>query len=98
VYCFQASSRTLSRCEVKTIGKPKDPVLRIRADGITIEEKTKVPTPSAVSLGTDGRPAAELTEEERQLQLQERIEELEAQAEAMDELDDVPDIPMSDMM
>eukprot|EP00955_Chlamydomonas_euryale_P089054 364432-Chlamydomonas_euryale.AAC.2 len=37
-------------------------------------------------------------QEERQLQLQERIEELEAQAEAMDELDDVPDIPMSDMM
>jgi hypothetical protein len=30
VYCFQASTRTLARCEVKTIGKPKEPVLRIR--------------------------------------------------------------------
>jgi hypothetical protein len=30
VYCFQASTKTLSRCEVRTIGKPKDPVLRIR--------------------------------------------------------------------
>ena len=54
------------------------------------------PSPSAVSLGTAKREPA--TEEERQQALQERIEELEAQAEQIDELEDVPEVPMSDMM
>ncbi|KAG1674729.1 hypothetical protein FOA52_013564 [Chlamydomonas sp. UWO 241] len=98
VYCFQASTRTLSRCKVTTIGTPTDPVLRIRADGITIEDSSTAPNPSAVSLGQDGTAPRELTNEERQAALAERIAEMEAQAEQMDELEDAPDVPDSDMM
>lgn len=30
LYCFDAATKVLSKCEVTTVGKPRDPVLRIR--------------------------------------------------------------------
>jgi hypothetical protein len=30
LYCFDAATKLFSKCEVKTVGKPRDPVLRIR--------------------------------------------------------------------
>ncbi|GAX79553.1 hypothetical protein CEUSTIGMA_g6994.t1 [Chlamydomonas eustigma] len=103
VYCFEAGSRTLTQCEVVTVGTPVDPVLRIRADGVTIEDSGEAPSPSAVSLGRDREQNGDqlahgALPEVSPEALQERIEELEAQAEQMDELDDMPDAPMSDMM
>eukprot|EP00197_Chlamydomonas_leiostraca_P009956 CAMPEP_0202875840 /NCGR_PEP_ID=MMETSP1391-20130828/28020_1 /ASSEMBLY_ACC=CAM_ASM_000867 /TAXON_ID=1034604 /ORGANISM="Chlamydomonas leiostraca, Strain SAG 11-49" /LENGTH=396 /DNA_ID=CAMNT_0049557585 /DNA_START=38 /DNA_END=1229 /DNA_ORIENTATION=- len=96
VFQFDASSRVLSKAVVRTVGNVQDPVLRIRADGITIEDSARAPPPHLVA--TNYNPEDFMTEEEKAAALQERMEELEAQAEELDELDEQPDIPSTDMM
>jgi len=101
VFMFDGKSRSLTKQEVRTVGKPKDPVLRIRADGVVIEDSFTVPTAWKLAMmqynGDEGAPP-ELDEESRQAALQERLEELEAMAEELDELDEAPDAPSSDLM
>ena len=50
-----------------------------RPDGITIEDSGAAPRPVEVSMGINMESRSSLTDEQREEQRQERIEELEAQ-------------------
>ncbi|KAF5838119.1 hypothetical protein DUNSADRAFT_3369 [Dunaliella salina] len=93
VFKFESASRVLSREAVRTVGSPADPILRIRADGITIEDSGQMPTPSQMLQQGDIKLKEE-TEEEKMA----RIQEMEEKAEELDELAEEPDVPASDMM
>ncbi|KAG2441597.1 hypothetical protein HXX76_003218 [Chlamydomonas incerta] len=94
VYCFDGKSRAIGLSEVRMVGQPPlvEPVLRIRPSGLTLEEAYLLPDPIEVSMSTEATDMADMSEEE----LAERLAELEAQAEAMDELDEAPDVPSVD--
>ncbi|GFH30845.1 uncharacterized protein HaLaN_29773 [Haematococcus lacustris] len=97
VWMFSAATRKLVREEVKRVGRNiTDPILRIRPEGVTVEDSARLPDPFDLSLAALDQvdPLSLLTEEERQ----ERIQEMEQQAEMMDELEEQPDASPSDMM
>eukprot|EP00198_Chlamydomonas_reinhardtii_P008839 XP_001698176.1 predicted protein [Chlamydomonas reinhardtii] len=93
VFCFDGKSRTMALSEVRLVGQPPlmEPVLRIRPSGLTLEESYLLPDPIEISMNT-AVDLADMSEEE----LAERLAELEAQAEALDELDEAPDVPSVD--
>ncbi|KAG2451962.1 hypothetical protein HYH02_003735 [Chlamydomonas schloesseri] len=94
VFCFDGKSRTLGQHEVRLVGQQPlvEPVLRIRPSGLTLEESFLLPDPIEISMNTAVDELADMSEEE----LAERLAELEAQAEALDELDEAPDVPSVD--
>lgn len=95
VFMFDAGTRALKHEQVKVIGKRiTDPVLRIRPQGITLEDAGNVPTPIEVSMGT----ATDMVPEDDEA-LSEKLEEmLQEKEDLMDDFDEAPDVPSVDMM
>ncbi|GFR46313.1 hypothetical protein Agub_g7878 [Astrephomene gubernaculifera] len=95
IFQFDGKSCTLSHNEVRVVGTPPilEPVLRIRPTGLTLEEAYLMPDPIEVSMDT-GVDLADMSPEE----WQERMAELDRQAEELDELDEAPDVPSVDNM